>query len=208
MAFAQFFNTRAEFRVLDRSEVAYGWVSKDSVGILVLEVDDPPEISYGQEVRITLSTSNMRTTIQTHFIGCENGYFLFSMPSTFAREVGTTNARVRQRLLAAQITHGGKKHPVIVTDVSRGGIGIDSPVELPAGANVNVEVAYEEQSLKFEIQIRHCRNKDDGGFHTGGIITDISRIDVLKWFKIIDGELTNKPSVQFASTLNLPNQNF
>lgn len=207
MAFAQFFNTRAEFRVLDRSEVAYGWVSKDSVGILVLEVDEPPEISYGQEVRITLSTSNMRTTIQTHFIGCENGYFLFSMPATFAREVGTTNARVRQRLISASVLLGGQKHEVMVTDVSRGGIGIDSPVELPAGTNVKVEVAYEEQGLKFEIQVRHCRSKDDGGFHAGGIITDISRIDVLKWFKIIDGELTTKSTAQFASTLNLPNQN-
>jgi hypothetical protein len=53
-------------------------------------------------------------------------------------------------------------------NLSKHGVGFDSPTPLATGTFHDIQIVIGEQTVRTEIRITHCRRLDDGHFEVGG----------------------------------------
>lgn len=184
MALQSFFNTRATMKQIGVNDVREGWVSPQSDGLLILDVESPFTIPYMAMVNIELKTLKYSTEFASEFISCEGNQCVLTLPPAIPRRPGREDARYRGILSKIKCIADGQNTEFRVTDVAVNGIGIVTNEVMEVGSILPLQANLPAGVVEFEWQCLYARQVQPNNpnlWQAGGKILSIGRTDMVRW---------------------------
>ncbi|MEQ1821033.1 MAG: PilZ domain-containing protein [Fimbriimonadaceae bacterium] len=190
-----YLNTRCTFQRIKDARIFHGWVESLDEREITLRVGGDAVLTEGDEFvfqvfglgqnlkflgRLTTRLSG------TLVLGDDSSVSLcmFAILGEIKIIAGDDSARMSNQGMFALIKVDDvliDQNPIEIADVSKGGLGVVLPVELPKGTRAMFQISSIVGEINLEAQVMNVRPATTGFFRHGFAIREMSRIDGLRW---------------------------
>jgi hypothetical protein len=180
-----FINTRARFqRVLDAKFFA-GWVSDISSSELMLKATTDGTPKAGEDYVVQIHGLEVSAIFRAELTLVNGEELYFFIPEGIRLMPPYEDVRLAVRDLAGTMKVGDDSFVVQVLDVSRKGVGLVAPAEVPRGTSVELALHSPHGPVDCEGEVMYCKPEPGTSeFRIGILLKPLGRVQQVRWMRM------------------------
>jgi hypothetical protein len=183
-----FVNNRARLQRLTDAKLCSGWVKELTTTHLFLRPSTPTHCMPGDLYYVEIHGGGRNATFRAQFNLHVGDDLVFDIVT--AIQFGSSSENVRQAVngMAGNAEVDGNSVSLFVVDVSEGGAGLLSPVALPKGAMIDLEIETPQGLVRCCAEVRYSRPDAvrSGYFRTGVAFQPMPRLERARWQRMLE----------------------
>lgn len=187
MALESYIRARARLQRLADAKLFNGWLQNVNGLEISIECGEARDCRIGDEFFIQAfgPTECAAFNGKLHLRSDSNLLLKIQPPIRYV--AATEDARIRVDGISVMLKVDDEPFEASVSDASRKGMGLVSPIQVDKGAQVELEVTTPRGSVLATGQVRYCRpdNVESGKFRVGIKLDELNRLDRARWHRIL-----------------------
>lgn len=185
MGTSPFTNARVRMQRLSDAKLFNGWVLVFDDMHLVTKLRDPLPLSAQDMFLVEIHGMERNAQFKGILAELNDSVVTIAIPEPIRYHAARENGRFFVDELKGTVQMGTVKAPITVEDLSRGGVGARTSLQLPRGEIQKFSIESLDGDIQFEAEVRYCKPVPgaEGQFRVGLAIRSMDRLATARYMK-------------------------